>query len=192
MSHGKDRPVIAAVLQRLRHRDEGIAAVEFAFTLPVLIALCLGGFEVSSYAMLNIKLQHAANAMAELATMDEQLPATTLDGMFAAVTQIVAPFPFGNRGTAIVTGVGATAAGAPPVVNWQRVGAGTLTAISTVGAPGGAATVPNDLPVTPLDSLVVAEVVYDYRPILLGFVSATMLRKIAYYRPRFGTLPSLS
>jgi Flp pilus assembly protein TadG len=44
MSHGKDRPVIAAVLQRLRHRDEGIAAVEFAFTLPVLIALCLGGF----------------------------------------------------------------------------------------------------------------------------------------------------
>jgi hypothetical protein len=67
--------------------------------------------------MLNIKLQtRPPTPWPSSQRWMKQLPATTLDGMFAAVTQIVAPFPFGNRGTAIVTGVGATAAGAPPVV----------------------------------------------------------------------------
>ncbi|MCU0837752.1 MAG: pilus assembly protein [Rhodospirillales bacterium] len=181
-----------AALRRLWHREEGVAVVEFALTLPLLIGLSLTGFEVSSYAMLNIKLQHAATSMAQLATMEEELPATVLDGMFESVSHIVKPFTFGNQGRAFVTGIGEAAAGAGPTVNWQRSGAGSLPTSSAVGAPGGGASVPKELTISPTQALVAAEVVYNYQPILLGFIPTTTVRKVAYFRPRFGTLPSLS
>lgn len=180
------------LLRRLRRGDDGVALIEFALSLPVLILLSLVTFEVSNYAMLNIKLQHAADSMAQLATMDEQLPATVLDGMFSSVDQIVQPYDFTDSGVAIVSGVGEPKAGDGAQVNWQRVGAGNLSAGSEVGTPGGAASVPEDLPISPTQALVVAEVVYEYQPILLGFVPHATLRKAAYYRPRYGTLPSLS
>lgn len=183
---------IRDVLRRLRRQEDGVAAIEFALSLPILIGLSLTAFEVSSYAMLNIKLQHAATSMAQLATMDEELPAVVLDGMFSSVNQIVAPYEFGDNGRAIVTGVGEPKPGDGPTVTWQRSGAGSLAASSSVGAPGGAATVPEELPISATEALVAAEVIYDYKPILLGFVPQTTLRKVAYFRPRFGTLPSLS
>ena len=36
-----------------------------------------------------------------------------------------------------------------------------------------------------------AEVYFRYEPWLLGFVPETTLRKVAFYRPRFGSLTSL-
>ncbi len=184
--------IVGEALRAFWRRDNGVAAVEFALTLPVLIGLSLTGFEVSSYAMLNIKLQHAATSMAQLATMEEELPAATLDGMFASVTHIVKPFTFGGRGRAFVTGIGEAAPGDGPTVRWQRSGAGSLSVASKVGSIGGAASVPGDLTISPTQAVIAAEVIYDYQPMLLGFVPAMTLRKVAYYRPRFGTLPSLS
>ena len=53
-------------------RDQrGIAAVEFALVLPVMILFSLGIAEVGRFALLNLKLQHAATTMADLAARDE-------------------------------------------------------------------------------------------------------------------------
>lgn len=173
-------------LRRVLADCRGIAAIEFAAALPVLIGLSLVAFEVSSYVLLNIKLQHAATTVAELSTRDERLCTATLDDLFSATPQIVAPFAFSSHGVVIVSGVAGNG-----TVGWQRSGGGSYGATSEIGAPGAAAGIPPDITVDASSTLVAAEVFYDYQPILLGTIPQATLHKAAYYRPRFGTLPSL-
>ncbi len=46
----------------------GIAAVEFALLAPLLLLLLMGVAEVGRFATFAIKVQHAANSVADLAT----------------------------------------------------------------------------------------------------------------------------
>lgn len=190
MSSPAAPPALPRSLLALARDTRGVSAVEFALVLPVLLLLSLGFAEVGRYALVALKVQHAATTLADLATREEQLSAGTLDGLFAACRHILAPFDMATDGVAIVTGVGAEGGGGPEVL-WQRSGGGALTAASDVGGVGGAADLPDVLTVDDGETLVAAEVVFSYRPWLLGVVPAATLRRTAYYRPRAGTLRQL-
>ena len=97
----------------------GVGAVELALVAPVLLLLLVGLGEVGTYVLLNLKLQHAATALADLATRDGSLTATQLDDLFQAAPQITTPFALGSNAVAIVTSVGADN-GSGPTVEWQR------------------------------------------------------------------------
>lgn len=167
----------------------GVSAVEFALVAPVLLLLSLGTVEVARFALLALKLQHAATTMADLATREEELTTATLDGLFAAAGHITAPFDLVGNGVVIVSGV-TGADGDEPTVAWQRRG-GELQASSGIGAVGGAADLPADLVLDDGETVVAAEVVFLHRPWLLGLVPQTILRRLAFYRPRLGTLGEL-
>ena len=62
-----DAAVHRAAGHGFRRDRAGIAAVEFALVLPVMILFSLGIAEVGRFALLNLKLQHAATTMADLA-----------------------------------------------------------------------------------------------------------------------------
>jgi hypothetical protein len=76
-------------------------------------------------------------------------------------------------------------------VFWQEEGAGDLSADSEVGAEGDEATLPADLVLRDGETVIVAEVVFRYERWLLRVIPDTTLRRVAYYRPRLGTLRSL-
>jgi Flp pilus assembly protein TadG len=169
----------------------GIAAVEFALVLPVMILFSLGVAEVGRFALLTLKLQHAANTMADLASRDEELSLAAVQSMFSAMQHIVQPFDLTNDGVVIVSGVGVNA-GDPPTVFWQEEGAGALDQGSQIGTAGGDATLPADLILRDGETVIVAEAVFRYTPWLMTLVPETLLRRSAFYRPRLGTLRELS
>ncbi len=177
--------------QRFWRDRRGIAAVEFALILPIMILFSLGVAEVGRFALLTLKLQHAANTMADLASRDEELSLTAVQSMFSAMQHIVQPFDISGAGVVIVSGVGIDP-GNPPTVYWQEEGAGTLAEGSEVGTEGGDATLPADLILRDGETVIVAEAVFRYTPWLLSLIPETLLRRTAYYRPRLGTLRALT
>ena len=178
-------------LQRLAKDRSGLAAVEFALILPVMILFAMGIAEVGRFALLSLKLQHAANTMADLASRDEELSLAAVQSMFSAMQHIVQPFEIGADGVVIVSGVGVDAGGEPTVF-WQEEGAGTLDEASEIGAQGGDATLPDSLILRDGETVIVAEAYFRYRPWLLRLVPETLLHRVAFYRPRLGTLRSLT
>jgi Flp pilus assembly pilin Flp len=179
----------AAALGRFGRDRRGVSAVEFALVAPVLLLLSLGTVEIGRFALLALKLQHAATTLADLATREEELSAATLDGLFAATRQVTAPFDLEGNGLVIVTGVSAED-GEGAAVSWQRR-RGKLEVESEIGAVGAAARLPAELTVDDGETVVAAEVFFRHQPWLLGLVPETTLRRIALYRPRLGTLRNL-
>lgn len=181
---------VRAVLGEVRRSTSGVAAMEFALILPILLALLIGTVEVGRLLMLTQKLQNGTFIVADLAARDETLSAAQLDMMFLAFDSLIEPFDFASDGMAIVTSVTADALG-DPMVNWQRTGAGSLEAASEIGTTGGAATLPDALTLVPGETLIVAEVHFRYEPMLSLVADAKTLSKYAYVRPRLGTLETL-
>lgn len=184
-------PGVRGLLRRLGRDRRGIAAVEFALVLPVMILFSLGLAEVGRFALLTLKLQHAANTMADLASRDEELSNAAVNSMFSAMQHIVQPFDLADQGRVIVSGIGVDP-GIPPTVFWQRAGAGSLSAVSDVGTEGGTATLPATLVLRDGETVIVAEAVFRYTPWLLALVPETVLRRAAFYRPRLGSLRALN
>ena len=183
--------MLRSLRSRLGRDQRGIAAVEFALVLPVMILFSMGIAEVGRFALLSLKLQHAATTMGDLASRDEELSVAAVQSMFSAMEHIVQPFTIGAAGVVLVSGVGVDGGGAPTVF-WQQRGAGTLSAVSEVGVAGGNATLPSGLVLRDGETVIIAEAVFRYTPWLLGLIPERILRREAYYRPRLGTLRALS
>lgn len=177
--------------RRLWRDRRGLAAVEFALVLPILLLLSLGAVEVGRLALLGLKLQHAADTIADLASREATLSAASLAAMLDAARHIAQPFDISADGVVIVSGVGVDNGG-PPTVLWQQRGAGSLAVTSGIGAVGGRAALPPALVVRDGDTVIVAEIHFRYRGWLMRLAPAATLRRIAFHRPRLGTLRSLS
>lgn len=80
--------------RRLWGETAGLAGIEFAIVMPVLVILSLVSIETGRFLLLNLKLGHAATSIADLATRERELSVATLDSLFAAVPHITNPYPF--------------------------------------------------------------------------------------------------
>ena len=181
---------IRALSARFAGDRRGLTLVEFAFLVPIMTAITLSSIEIGRYALLNQKLQHAATSMADLAARDGALTVDQLDSLFAAVPSITQPFDFLNRGRAIVTSVHAEIDNDPEVA-WQRGGGGSLTATSQIGTPGNDANIPSALPARAGDTIIVAEIYFEFHPLFDILLDVQTLRRTAYVRPRIGLLTTL-
>ncbi|WP_246814235.1 hypothetical protein [Kiloniella majae] len=111
--------------------------------------------------------------------------------LFNAADYIIHPFDLGANGIIIVSSVSGTGED-PPQVNWRQCGAGNLGVAGTVGLAGTTATVPNGLDVDPLDNIIIAEVYYDYKPLIFdNIVENTQISRAAIHSPRISALISI-
>jgi Flp pilus assembly protein TadG len=170
----------------------GVAAVEFALLLPVLMLLSLGCVELAQYVVLHQKLQRSATTVADLMTRDAAWTAAEIDDMFAAVAHVATPFDIRNSGVVIMTGLTGRPDGNIDI-SWQRSGAGTLSAGSEIGSAGQVISPPSGLTILPTQTVVAAEVKFDYDPIFLDMLdqSEPIYYRI-YFRPRRGGLSTLN
>ncbi len=176
---------------RLARDRRGIAASEFALILPLLALFSAGTIEYSRLILLTQKLQSGSFILADLTARDRTLTATQLDNIFLAIDNIIQPFPFAVDGKAIVTSVGWSSVTKKPVVNWQRSGAGDLVAKSEVGEAGKTAALPADLSIADGETIISAEVYYDFKPLFGIGLAPRTIRRVAYYKPRLGSLDTL-
>lgn len=59
------RTRLAALLRRLRRDDRGLALIEFAFSLPVLVILCMAGLECANLALAHMRVSQVAMLVAD-------------------------------------------------------------------------------------------------------------------------------
>src|SRR5690606_14914403 len=128
----------------------------------------------------------------DLVAQVETLTVADLEGLFDAAEHVAKPFDIADGGVVIVSSVGLDASLNPRVL-WQHSSGGGASASSRIGIPDGAAKLPTGFVIEDGETVIVAEVVYDYVPHILGGVTgAAELYHRALFRPRFSSLSTLN
>src|SRR6218665_735715 len=82
--------------------ERGVAAVEFALVLPLLLGLYLGSVEVSRLYTADQKVAILASSVADLvARQKDTIGATTLDDYFAAAAPVMQPLNTAGLGQVV-------------------------------------------------------------------------------------------
>ncbi|WP_169546084.1 TadE/TadG family type IV pilus assembly protein [Sneathiella aquimaris] len=175
----------------------GVAMTEFAMMLPVLMILSAGSFEVARYALINQKMDRIVATLSDLVARSDgtSMTETEISNIIDSARYMARPFDFSNDSMIVLTSVQGRTSAAPYILS-QRVSGAVTGGKSAIGETiNGDATLPpafidvgsgETLPET--ETLVVAELIYSYKPYLvgaLGLFDETVLYRDAYFRPRF-------
>lgn len=79
-------------LRRFRRNRDGVAAVEFALIVPLLLLLYLGTMEISSGVSLNKRVARVAATTADLVTQQTEIDRKTLEGIMQIGASILFPY----------------------------------------------------------------------------------------------------
>jgi Flp pilus assembly pilin Flp len=180
-------------LRKLWRDRRGVAAIEFALLLPVLMALFIGCLEVTFKIWSTQKAEKLAVTLADVIAQSQEVTINDLESLVSSVDKIMEPFPFGADGVVIISSVYLPQPEedqplGEPIVNWQHT-KGTYSATSKIGTTGNEATLPDDFDLNERDNVIVAEVFYKYTPIAPGVLfDEDVIYRRAFFKPRLGAL----
>jgi Flp pilus assembly protein TadG len=133
----------------------GTALIEFAFVLPFLVLLFIGGFQLMDALSAYRKVGKTVRTLADLTTQNTTITATSADQILNASRQVMTPYSPANA-VMRISQLQVSAAGVA-TVSWSRALNGTaLTTGSIVSIPATLA--------TPNSYYVFSEITYTYRP----------------------------
>jgi Flp pilus assembly protein TadG len=162
--------------QRLRGDRKGVAAVEFAFILPLMLTMYFVTAETTQGVTADRRAYMLKRTVGDLAARAVTIDDVERDNIFDAALAVI--YPFSASSTAItITSVVIDSAGVPRVC-WSE-GKNVLP-LTTV-------TIPATLRV-PSTSLIVSHTTYNYKP-TVGFEmtgSFTLGQEAYFMRPRQG------
>jgi|CXWL01.1.fsa_nt_gi Flp pilus assembly protein TadG len=178
------------LLKKLLRTELGLAAVEFALALPLLIALTIGSVEVTVYILKTQKLERVSLTLSDLVAQLTTVSSAQLNQIVPSAGQVMLPYSFSADGYAIISSVTKTGNNSP-VINWQYSSGGTPQT-SKIGVSGGAATLPTGFAMVDKDTVIITEVFYNYKPIFSGIIySNSQMYRYSIYKPRLGNLTVL-
>lgn len=208
---GSDRYGFSRI-RRLWRSERGVAAIEAALIIPLMVFIIVGTIELYQYFRAAAILDRAAFTLADGVAMQRELfdsgPCDKSDNIctYGAIAEdLVRPLDFSTNGWIIISAYAATdpLSGAnPPPVTWKNgtewnkrfSGGETGTSIpDSLLDPSSGFPVANEG-----DTLIVVEVFYDYEPFALssGFWASLggprRMYSRAFFRPRFSELRTLS
>ena len=167
----------------------GLAATEFALTLPIWVTMLLGASDGAYCMLINEKADRIAYSVTDIVSQYQTITIANLQDIVQASSQLMQPFPFTNKGVVIITSVYQPSGGSPTIC-WQYTGGGTLSKTSQIGSSGGRATLPNGLTLNDNDNVIISEVYYNFTPMFInaGLLSANTVYRVAIYKPRLSPL----
>jgi Flp pilus assembly protein TadG len=197
-----DKPISSGVMQtlaRFRADSRGLATVEFAFLLPIMLVLYLGVVEVTQGIIAKRKVDVLTRTLTDLTSQESQISDTYINNVFATTTPVLAPLsgtPSKMRVTSLVLqGPGGGNPAFKVCQEWSKDGP---NGAPTAAVPS-AATIPASLfdpNLSIAQPLVVGQTEYAYKPILtqtlftpLG-TGVDLTAKPVFMRPRVAS-PSL-
>ena len=174
-------------VRRIGRDRSGASAMEFAFLAPILIALYVSSFEITTGYSVSQKTLKAAGSIADIVTRQDSVSKAFLSEMIDAAESTIAPSP-ANGLKLKITGVTVDATGNAKVLwSWNESGGKPYTKGATVN-------VPTDMK-KPNSFLVHSELSIEHR-MLLFFGSPNALEPSSrditisrefYYRQRLGS-----
>ncbi|SFR79013.1 TadE/TadG family type IV pilus assembly protein [Sphingomonas jatrophae] len=124
----------ARTLRALAADRSGLALIEWAISLPVLLTLGLGGIEVAHFAIANLRIsQIAATTADNAARVRDEIDEIDINELFAGAKFVGRNIDFAANGRIILSDVEATSDG-KQWMRWQRC-SGALQVESTYGEP---------------------------------------------------------
>jgi Flp pilus assembly protein TadG len=154
----------------------GIAAVEFAMLLPLMLSLWLGAVELSQGIAADRKVTLTARTVSDLVSQVTATSTTDIANSLSAATAVMAPFPAAK--------LKATVSSVVIDANSKATIAWSCTYNGTARAKNSAVTLPAALLVANT-SLIWSEVQYSYTPVIGYIVTGTLtLKDQIYMRPR--------
>jgi hypothetical protein len=154
------------------HKDQGgVAMIEFALALPVLMGLILVGLELTNYVLANHRVRQIAAMTADNASrLRTQMSEAYINQLFVGVDKAGAGIQFKDRGRVILSSVQNNSAANGQWIRWQRC-YGQLSHNSKYGPQGKGqtdASLPsiNGLTAQPGSAIMYAEAEYQYKPLI--------------------------
>jgi len=177
-----------SLIRKLRacHKaNQGVAAIEFALTLPFLLILCFGGVEVMDGVTLDRQISLVATSVDNIVSQYTSISASTqMPDILNASAQIMQPYTTSNAGI-VVSLVSISSSGQATVTWSQALNATARTTGSTVSVPSALA--------TPNTTLVLSEASYAYTPLFDFIHIGTLhLAHSIYMVPREATTINLT
>ncbi len=178
---------IKKLVNRLKNDVSGVAMVEFASSLPFLLAITLGGMEFINLALSNMRISQIAMMVSDNAGRVR----TSIDRLDVNEVMVGARFAgndlqLGTFGRVILSSVennGQVGANAGNVIRWQRC-FGLKNEPSSYGATGDGATnsslatgigpVGRRIIPVPGTALMFTEIVYDYQYLIPNLFTETL------------------
>ena len=174
--------------RNLQHDQSGLAAIEFAIILPIMLLLFLGSFETTNLVLAYMKLEASAETAADLVAqtrVNTVLQSTDLTNITNAAKQVLSPLP--TSGTLLkVAFASVTYNTGSAVIDWHTE-VNSATPITT-------ATIPNNVSLANLgnqtngstDSVIIVTLTYSYSsPFTYVLSSSYTLTESAFNRPRY-------
>lgn len=182
----------ANVARRLRVDTSGVAMIEFAYALPLLLVLGGYGIEMSNMTIVNQKVSQSALALADnmsrvgaqSALSQVQIRESDINDSFAGLIRQTSTLNLTSNGRVILSSLETNASGGQ-TIHWQRcIGTKNVTSLygpQGTGATGtafpGMGTAAARITAPPGAAVMFVEITYDY-PALFGtmFMSARTIR----------------
>lgn len=166
------------VVQSAIVANKGVAMVEFALTLPVLLMLYLGCVQICDVVAVYRKTTTTTKTIVDLTSQQSGVSDAKLTEIFNASTQVMAPYS-PSKLKMVITYVRISNTGVATVEWSSASGTG-----ATADTPGDTYTLPAGVGVNNT-SLIVGRVDYSYEANIGGFLNTNIpLREIIYMYPR--------
>lgn len=157
----------------------GLAAVEFALIVPVMITLYFGTIETTNALTAARRVTNVAETAADLTAQATTVSASDIADIFAASTAILTPFPTSAVKITISSVVASSSSATNTTVAWSQAYGG-----ATARATNSAVTLPTGL-TTAGSSVIMVEVVYTYTSPIGTFITGPIsMSEVAYLKPR--------
>ena len=172
---------------------KAVAAVEFALTLPILLLLYTGCFELTRYIIIQEKVGKTAASVSDLVSRSTTISETDISNIFASVQYLMEPY-YTSTGTEVII-YSVTNYGNGPIINWVRTGGGSFYSPNgqSIGSAGGAATLPAGFSLSLNEETIICEVYYNFIPIIgPNIVGSQQIHKLRFTKPRLGALNTVT
>src|ERR1700722_2732576 len=149
------RGLLMRPLSKFSADKRGIAAIEFAILLPLMVTLYLGCVELTNGVAIQRKVTLTARALADLSSQFTSIANSDMTNILNAASDIIVPYPSAQL-EAVVSELSINAQGQAVVV-WSSAYNGTARSVGSV------VSIPTNL-ATPNSYLVLGEAQYSYKP----------------------------
>lgn len=178
--------------------SSGVAFIEFAVALPLLILLLFGVIEITRYIMIAQKLDRATETVGEVITANHftnQLSGQYIPKLLNTIPIIMYPYTTGTNYVEYISDVYYPLSAGGPLVYWQCVGGslGRASQIGTVGGTANLAGIPGGFSANPGEEFIITETYYQYTPItgmIPSLVGLPPLYRVGVGVPRGESLAS--
>ncbi len=179
LSFHRNRAALRGLARRFVRSRRGVAAVEFAFVLPIMLVVYFGIVEVAQGVMIDRKITDLNRALADLTAQGTSISDAEIGNIFDAAQTIMTPFTSVAPKMAIVSVV--IDSGGVAKVCWSA------QRNTIVPKRGDTVALPANLKIAST-SLIMATASYGFTPVVGYLATGTIVigNTPIYMRPRVG------